>query len=79
MNYLSIEQISEKTSICKRTIQDWLHRQDNPLPFYRLGKRKGIRVAEEVLDDWLLQYKVEPGQRIKRLVDIKPAQKEARV
>ena len=71
MNYLSIEQISEKTSICKRTIQDWLHRQDNPLPFYRLGKRKGIRVAEEVLDEWLEQYKAYPNQRVEKLVDIR--------
>ena len=74
MNYLSIEQISEKTSICKRTIQDWLHRQDNPLPYYRMGKRKGIRVSEEVLDEWLLQYKTEPGQRVEKLVDIRRAQ-----
>jgi len=71
MNYLSIGQISEKTGISKRTIQDWLHRQDNPLPYYRLGKRKGIRIAEEVLDEWLKQYKEDPGQRVERLVDIR--------
>ena len=70
MNYLSIGQISEKTGISIRTIQDWLHRQDNPLPYYRLGKRKGIRIAEEVLDEWLKQYKEDPGQRVERLVDI---------
>ncbi len=74
MNYLSIEQISEKTSICKRTIQDWLHRQDNPLPYYRMGKRKGIRVSEEVLDKWLEQYKAYPNQKVEKLVDIRRAQ-----
>ena len=71
MNYLSIGQISERTGISIRTIQDWLHRQDNPLPYYRIGKRKGIRVAEEVLDEWLEQYKEDPGQRVERLVDIR--------
>ncbi|HUU40068.1 MAG TPA: helix-turn-helix domain-containing protein [Desulfatiglandales bacterium] len=71
MNYLSIGQISERTGISRRTIQDWLHRQDNPLPYYRLGKRKGIRIAEEVLDEWLKQYKEDPGQRVERLVDIR--------
>ncbi len=71
MNYLSIGQISERTGISRRTINDWLHRQDNPLPYYRLGRRKGIRVAEEVLDGWLRQYKEEPSQRVKRLVDIR--------
>ena len=74
MNYLSIGQISERTGISKRTIQDWLHRQDNPLPYYRLGKRKGIRIAEEVLDEWLEQYKAEPGQRVEKLVNFRRAQ-----
>jgi len=74
MNYLSIGQISEKTGISKRTIQDWLHRQDNPLPYYRLGKKKGIRVAEEVLDEWLEQFKAEPGQKVEKLVAIRRVQ-----
>jgi len=71
MNYLSINQVSEKTGVCKRTIQDWLHRQDNPLPYYRIGKRKGIRVAEEVLDEWLEQFKADQGQRVERLADLR--------
>ena len=74
MTYLSINQISEKTGVCKRTIQDWLHRQDNPLPYYRIGKRKGIRVAEDVLDEWLEQYKADQGQRVDRLFDLRRAQ-----
>ncbi|KKL75128.1 hypothetical protein LCGC14_2057950, partial [marine sediment metagenome] len=52
----------------------WLHRQDNPLPYYRMGKRKGIRVSEEVLDKWLEQYKAYPNQRVEKLVDIRRAQ-----
>jgi len=68
VRYLSIKDVSKLTGISSRTINDWLHRPLNPLPHYRIGKRKGIRIREDELDEWMKQYKTEPGQRIERLV-----------
>lgn len=70
MQYLTINQIAEKTGISKRTVHDWIHHPDNPLPYYRTGKVKGIIVREDELEEWLEQFKVYPRQRVQRLVEI---------
>ena len=70
MNYLTLKQVSEKTGVCKRTVNDWLHHVDHPLPYYRTGKVKGIIVSEDDLDEFMMRFKVYPRQRIKKLVNI---------
>ena len=70
MQYLTIKQISQKTGRSKTTINNWLHHVDHPLPYYRTGKRKGIIVREDELDEWMKRFKVYPRQRIKRLINI---------
>ncbi len=70
MNYLTLKQVSEKTGVCKRTVNDWLHHVDQPLPYYRTGKVKGIIVREDELDKFLQRFKVYPRQRVERLFEI---------
>ena len=63
MNYLTLKQVAEKVGVSKRTVNDWLHHVDHPLPYYRTGKVKGIIVREDDLDEFLQRSKV-------RLVEI---------
>ena len=70
MQYLTVAQVRQKTGICSSCIYAWLHRDDNPLPFYLFGKVRGIRVREDELDEWLKRFKVYPRQRVERLVKI---------
>ena len=70
MNYLTLKQVSEKTGVCVSSIYSWLYRNDNPLPYYRVGKIRGIRIREDELDEWLEQFKVYPRQRVQRLIEI---------
>ena len=70
MQYLTLKQVSEMAGVSPKTVNDWLHHTDHPLPFYRTGKVKGIRVREDELDEWLEQFRVYPRQRVQRLVEI---------
>ena len=70
MQYLTLKQVAEKTGVSKRTINDWLHHVDHPLPYYRTGKVKGIIVREDELDEWLQRFKIYPRQRMEKLVNM---------
>ena len=70
MNYLTLKQVAEKVGVSKRTVNDWLHHVDHPLPYYRTGKVKGIVVSEDELDEFMMRFKVYPRQRVERIVKI---------
>ena len=77
MNYLTIKQAAKKASVCLSTMNGWLHREDDPLPYFRIGK-KGIRIAEPELDEWMRRFKVIPRQQVPKFVEVTrlPVRKE---
>ncbi len=70
MQYLTVRQVKEKTGVCVVSIYGWIHRENDPLPYYLMGKVRGIRIKENELEEWLEQFKVYPRQRIEKLVKI---------
>ncbi len=76
MQYLNETQAAEFVGVSRTTIHQWINRKINPLPHLRWGSRS-VRIIQSELEEWLEQYRA--GKSTERLVDIKPAQKKARV
>ncbi len=76
LKYLNEAQAAEYIGVSRTTVNQWINRKINPLPHLRWGLRS-IRIIQSELEEWLEQYRA--GKSTERLVNIKPAQKEARV
>ena len=69
-NYLSLEELSQRTSLSVTTLRGYLKHPTHPLPHYRLTGK--ILVKPEEFDDWMQRYRigaVAPDQDIDALVN----------
>ncbi len=72
-NYFTIAQFAEKLNVSTDKIRSWIDRKKNPLPAYRDSKR-GIRIFESEFKIWYRQFKVNPGQKVEKLINLKKVQ-----
>ncbi len=54
-------------AVSERTIREWIHRLNNPLPASRVGNKLLIKRSE--LDRWLANHLVDPPQNVSTIVN----------
>jgi excisionase family DNA binding protein len=54
--WLDLKALQRYACVSERTIRDWIHRPDNPLPAVRVGTKLLIR--RSTLDRWLQAHEV---------------------
>ena len=69
MNYITVTEVAKKMNVSRQTVFDWIYKKG--LPYYRWGKR-GIRISDPDLDDWLKRYRNHSGEKpkISKLVNL---------
>ena len=64
--YLDLKGLAEYSSLCVRTIRDYLVDRDDPLPSFCI-KRK-ILVRQSEFDSWIKRYRTD-SKKINRIAD----------
>ena len=69
VQWLDIQALTRYASVSERTLRDWIHRADNPLPAMQVGNK--ILVHRNRFDEWLEKHQLRPAQAIdvKRVID----------
>jgi len=62
MEWLDLRALTRYAAISERTIREWIHRDQNPLPAVQVGKK--ILVRRSLFDHWLQEHVVPPAESI---------------
>jgi excisionase family DNA binding protein len=54
--WLDLKRLQRYACVSERTLRDWIHRPENPLPASRVGTK--LLVRRSVLDRWLEAHQV---------------------
>jgi hypothetical protein len=65
--WLDLKALTEYACVSERTLRNWIHSADNPLPAAQRGNK--IFVKRTVFDEWLQSHLIRSGQRIKDIAD----------
>lgn len=60
--WLSLRQLTEYAAVSERTLREWLHRLEDPLPASRVGTK--ILVSRAQFDAWLERRRIQPGAQV---------------
>jgi excisionase family DNA binding protein len=66
LEWLDLRALIEYAAVSERTIREWIHRSNNPLPAAQVGNK--LLVKRRAFDEWLAAHKVEPSQRVDLIV-----------
>jgi excisionase family DNA binding protein len=67
--WLDLKRLQRYACVSERTLRDWIHRPENPLPASRVGNK--LLVRRSVLDHWLEAHQVKQfdvGDMVEQLV-----------
>jgi excisionase family DNA binding protein len=62
MEWLDLRALTRYAAVSERTIREWVHRGDNPLPAVRVGTK--ILVRRCIFDVWLEKHPLVPADSI---------------
>jgi excisionase family DNA binding protein len=71
LEWIDLKDLTSYAAVSDRTLREWIHRAENPLPASRVGSK--ILISRRKFDAWLEQQQVKPVetidlQRIKKAV-----------
>ena len=64
--WLDIRALTQYATISQRTIREWIHRVNNPLPAARVGNK--LLIKRSAFDEWLAAHTVGPSQSVDVIV-----------
>jgi excisionase family DNA binding protein len=67
MEWLDLRALTMYAAVSERTIREWIHRPNNPLPAAQVGNK--LLVKRSALDEWLAAHTVEPSQSVDVIVN----------
>jgi excisionase family DNA binding protein len=65
--WLDLRALTRYACVSQRTIRDWIHRLNNPLPAAQVGTK--LLIKRSVFDQWLSAQAVEPPTRVDVIVN----------
>jgi excisionase family DNA binding protein len=65
--WLDLRALTEYACVSKRTLREWIHRFENPLPAIQVGNK--LLVKKSVFDEWLAQHTVAPSETVNVIVE----------
>jgi excisionase family DNA binding protein len=67
MEWLDLRTLTQYASVSSRTIREWIHRTNNPLPAARVGNK--LLISRTVFNGWLADHTVQPPQSVIAIVE----------
>jgi len=67
MEWLDLRALTQFASVSPRTIREWIHRTNNPLPATQVGNK--LLISRTVFNDWLAGHTVQPRQSVTAIVE----------
>jgi excisionase family DNA binding protein len=67
LEWLDLRALTKYAAVSERTIREWIHRSNNPLPAVQVGKK--LLVRRSAFDEWLTAHKVERSQSVDLIVN----------
>ncbi len=65
--WLDLRALTQYASVSARTIREWIHRTNNPLPAAQVGSK--LLISRTAFNDWLAGHKVQPPQSVTAIVE----------
>lgn len=62
MEWLDLRSLTQYAAVSERTVRNWVHRGENPLPAVRVGTK--ILIRRSVFDAWLEDHPLTPAEGI---------------
>ncbi len=67
MEWLDLRALTQYASVSARTIREWIHRTNNPLPAAQVGNK--LLISRTVFNGWLAGHTVQPPQSVTAIVE----------
>lgn len=67
MEWLDLRSLTKYAAVSERTIREWIHRPNNPLPAAQVGNK--LLIKRSLFDGWLAAHTVEPSQCLDVIVN----------
>jgi excisionase family DNA binding protein len=64
--WLDLRALTEYACVSKRTLREWIHSFENPLPAIQVGNK--LLVKKSVFDEWLAAYTIRPSENVDAIV-----------
>ena len=65
--WMDLSALTRYASVPERTLREWIHRPDNPLPAVRVGAK--LLISRTKFDSWLESHSVVNSVDIQAMVD----------
>lgn len=65
--WLNLRALTEYASVSERTLREWIHRFENPLPAVQVGNK--LLVKKSVFDQWLTGHAIAPSESVDVIVE----------
>jgi len=65
--WLDLRALTQYASVSVRTIREWIHRTNNPLPAAQVGSK--LLISRTAFNDWLAGHTVQPPQSVTAIVE----------
>ncbi len=65
--WMDLSALTRYASVSERTLREWIHRPDNPLPAVRVGAK--LLISRTKFDRWLESHSVVNSVDIQAMVD----------
>ena len=58
LEWMDLKALTSYAAVSERTLREWIHRGENPLPAVRVGTK--ILISRRKFDAWLEQHRLKP-------------------
>lgn len=65
--WLDLQALTQYASVSARTIREWIHRTNNPLPAAQVGNK--LLISRTAFNNWLAGHTVHPPQSVTAIVE----------
>lgn len=65
--WLDLRALTQYACVSERTVREWIHRPNNPLPAAQVGNK--LLVKKSVFDEWLAQHTVANSETVNVIVE----------
>ena len=65
--WLDLRALTEYACVSERTLREWIHRAENPLPAVQVGNK--LLIKKSAFDEWLAAYTIRPAENANVIVE----------
>lgn len=65
--WLDLRALTQYACISERTVRNWIHQPNNPLPVAQVGNK--LLVKKSTFDEWVMAHQVKPDETVDVIVN----------